>query len=107
MQIVLKGWGVGNVSSFQQHCLLQMLNSVASLREYFAQTDERIAPPRIPVMVNMASCSVPTKKSQKINLTSVHNRSQSLDNAAKMIDEYSDEDEDFQIPDEEVVILAR
>ena len=29
MQIDLKGWGVGYVSSFQQHCLLQMLNSVA------------------------------------------------------------------------------
>lgn len=53
-------------------------------------------------MVNMASSSVSTKKSQKIQLNSVHNRSQSLDNAAKMMDEYSDEDEDFQIPDEEV-----
>lgn len=29
MQIDLKGWGVGYISSFQQHCLLQMLNSVA------------------------------------------------------------------------------
>lgn len=29
MQLDLKGWGVGYVSSFQQHCLLQMLNSVA------------------------------------------------------------------------------
>ncbi|KAI7752539.1 hypothetical protein M8C21_015890, partial [Ambrosia artemisiifolia] len=102
MQIDLKGWGVGYISSFQQHCLLQMLNSVAGLREYFAQTDERIAPPRIPVMVNMASCAVPSKKSQKINLTSAHIRSQSVDNAAKMMDEYSDEDDDFQIPDEEV-----
>nr|KAJ0217809.1 hypothetical protein LSAT_V11C300140160 [Lactuca sativa] len=34
--IDLKGWGVDYVSSFQQHCLLQMLNSVAGLREYFA-----------------------------------------------------------------------
>ncbi|CAH1453293.1 unnamed protein product [Lactuca virosa] len=100
MQIDLKGWGVGYVSSFQQHCLLQMLNSVAGLREYFAQSDERTAP-RIPVMVNMASCSAPSKKSNKIQLTSVHNRSQSLDNAAKMMDEYSDEDEDLPIPDEE------
>lgn len=29
MQIDLKGWGAGYISSFQQHCLLQMLNSVA------------------------------------------------------------------------------
>ncbi|KAJ6388969.1 hypothetical protein OIU77_027343 [Salix suchowensis] len=41
MQIDLKGWGAGYVSSFQQHCLLQMLNSVAGLREWFSQTDER------------------------------------------------------------------
>lgn len=29
MQIDLKGWGAGYIPSFQQHCLLQMLNSVA------------------------------------------------------------------------------
>lgn len=29
MQIDLKGWGVNYISYFQQHCLLQMLNSVA------------------------------------------------------------------------------
>ncbi|KAI3707334.1 hypothetical protein L6452_25762 [Arctium lappa] len=101
MQIDLKGWGVGYISSFQQYCLLQMLNSVAGLREYFAQTDERNVPPRIPVMVNMASCSVPLKERQKNQLASMHDRNQSLDNAAKLMDEYSDEDEDFQIPDEE------
>ncbi|KAJ9556356.1 hypothetical protein OSB04_010970 [Centaurea solstitialis] len=140
MQIDLKGWGVGYISSFQQHCLLQMLNSVAGellffvhgimrwhlvhgmefdgigmhegigmefdhalvgLREYFAQSDERTVPPRIPVMVNMASSSVPPKQRQKNQLTSIHDRNQSLDNAAKLMDEYSDEDEDFQIPDEE------
>ncbi|KAK2995051.1 hypothetical protein RJ640_024509 [Escallonia rubra] len=106
MQIDLKGWGVGYMSSFQQHCLLQMLNSVAGLREYFSQTDERNIPPRIPVMVNMASASVPAKKSQKLQESSVH-RSHSLDqistsNKNSMLDEYSDEDEDFQNPDEEI-----
>lgn len=29
MQIDLKGWGFGYFPPFQQHCLLQMLNSVA------------------------------------------------------------------------------
>ena len=29
LQIDLKGWGAGYISSFQQHCLLQVLNSVA------------------------------------------------------------------------------
>ncbi|KAI7730611.1 hypothetical protein M8C21_009106 [Ambrosia artemisiifolia] len=58
-------------------------------------------------MVNMASSTVPTKKSHKMNLISVHERSQSLDNVAKMMDEYSDEDEDFQIPDEEAYIIEQ
>ncbi|XP_060179730.1 protein ENHANCED DISEASE RESISTANCE 2-like [Lycium barbarum] len=105
MQIDLKGWGVGFVPSFQQHCLFQMLNSVAGLREYFSQTDERAAAPRIPVMVNMTSPSISSKKSQKQS----HHRTPSLDqiraanrNAASMMDEYSDEDEDFQGTDQEV-----
>ncbi|CAN1174898.1 Protein ENHANCED DISEASE RESISTANCE 2 [Linum perenne] len=79
IQIDLKGWGVGYVSSFQQHCLLQMLNSVAGLREWFAQSDERGAPPRIPVMVNMASASISSKKSLKMQDSSAHHRSASLD----------------------------
>ncbi|XP_038877165.1 protein ENHANCED DISEASE RESISTANCE 2 [Benincasa hispida] len=104
MQIDLKGWGVGYLSSFQQHCLLQMLNSVAGLREWFAQTDERTAPPRIPVMVNMASATVSSQKSLKVQGSSVH-ASSSIDqmNAANrnsvMLDEYSDEDEEYQIPE--------
>ncbi|CAK7356013.1 unnamed protein product [Dovyalis caffra] len=107
MQIDLKGWGVGYVSSFQQHCLLQMLNSVAGLREWFSQTDERGAPPRIPVMVNMASASTSSKKNVKLQESSVHPTPPSLDqmNAASrnsvMMDEYSDEDEEFQIAEEE------
>ncbi|KAI7988009.1 Protein ENHANCED DISEASE RESISTANCE 2 [Camellia lanceoleosa] len=102
MQIDLKGWGVGYISSFQQHCLLQMLNNVAGLREYFSETDERSAHPRIPVMINMASTPMSSKKSQKL-----HNHSTSLEqkNAANkngmMMDKYSDEDDEFQIPDPE------
>ncbi|THG15745.1 hypothetical protein TEA_009869 [Camellia sinensis var. sinensis] len=67
VQIDLKGWGVGYISSFQQHCLLQMLNNVAGLCEYFSQTDERNAHPRIPIMVNMASTPMSSKKSQKLH----------------------------------------
>jgi hypothetical protein len=105
MQIDLRGWGVRYLQSFQQHCLLQMLNSVAGLREYFSQSDERNAPPRIPVMVNMASASVPAQKREKLSVSNMH-RSHSLDelNAAKkdsIMDEYSDEDEEFQAADDE------
>ncbi|KAM7493803.1 hypothetical protein LguiB_028412 [Lonicera macranthoides] len=105
MQIDLRGWGVRYLSSFQQHCLLQMLNSVAGLREYFSQTDERNAPPRIPVMVNMASASVPTKKNEKLLDSSIQ-RSNSLDqlnsaNKNSILDEYSDDDEEYQVADDE------
>ncbi|KAL3635776.1 Protein ENHANCED DISEASE RESISTANCE 2 [Castilleja foliolosa] len=109
MQIDLKGWGVGYVSSFQQHCLLQMLNSVAGLREYFSQTDERSAAPRIPVMVNMTSASTSSKRNHKLQSSSVHHRSASLDQiqAANRngvtLDEYSDDDEDFQCADQEAL----
>ncbi|KAG8375166.1 hypothetical protein BUALT_Bualt10G0072100 [Buddleja alternifolia] len=107
MQIDLKGWGVGYVSSFQQHCLLQMLNSVAGLREYFSQTDERTAAPRIPVMVNMTSTSSLAKRNQKFQSSSVHHRTASLDQIhaanrnASLLDEYSEEEEDFQGADQE------
>ncbi|XP_061988465.1 protein ENHANCED DISEASE RESISTANCE 2 isoform X1 [Rosa rugosa] len=97
MQIDLKGWGVGYVSSFQQHCLLQVLNSVAGLREWFSQTDERNAPPRIPVMVNMSSASVSSRKGQKMLDSSVS----SANRNSVMMDEYSDEDEEFQIAEAE------
>ncbi|XP_059442605.1 protein ENHANCED DISEASE RESISTANCE 2-like [Corylus avellana] len=105
MQIDLKGWGVGYVSSFQQHCLLQMLNSVAGLREWFAQTDERNAPPRIPVMVNMTSASVSSEKGEKLHASLHPSAHTDQINAANrnsvMMEEYSDEDEEFQIPEAE------
>ncbi|KAM1024061.1 hypothetical protein ACFX13_038118 [Malus domestica] len=97
MQIDLKGWGVSYVPSFQQHCLLQVLNSVAGLREWFSQTDERNAPPRIPVMVNMSSASVSSRKGQKLHDFSVN----SANRNSVMMDEYSDEDEEFQIAEAE------
>ncbi|GAB4834810.1 Protein ENHANCED DISEASE RESISTANCE 2 [Ancistrocladus abbreviatus] len=103
MQIDLKGWGVGYISSFQQQCLLQMLNSVAGLREYFAQTDERVATPRIPIMVNMTSSSVSSSKGQKLQESSILPGSLDQENVPNrpsvVLDEYSDEDEDFHIPE--------
>nr|GMD97363.1 protein ENHANCED DISEASE RESISTANCE 2-like isoform X1 [Ipomoea batatas] len=106
MQIDLKGWVVGHLSSFKQHCLFQMLNSVAGLREYFSQTDERTAAPGIPAMVDMASVS--SKRNQKLDEDSdPHHRSPSLDQMtaanknAAMLDEDSEEDEEFQVADQE------
>ncbi|XP_054808597.1 protein ENHANCED DISEASE RESISTANCE 2-like [Prosopis cineraria] len=110
MQIDLRGWGVGYMSSFQQHCLLQMLNSVAGLREWFSQTDERNAPPRIPVMANMSSTTISSKNTPKGHDSSVHPTSVDQMNAASrnsvMLDEYSDEDEDFQIAESEQEVYS-
>ncbi|KAH1205609.1 Protein ENHANCED DISEASE RESISTANCE 2 [Glycine max] len=109
MQIDLKeGWGVGYLSSFQQYCVRQMLNSVAGLREWFAQSDERNAHPRIPVMVNLSSTAVSSKKNQKPNDFSINPTSLDQMNATSrssaLIDEYFDDEEDFQIaePEQEV-----
>ncbi|KAJ1257661.1 hypothetical protein BS78_10G012800 [Paspalum vaginatum] len=95
MQIDLKGWGVNYVPSFQYHSLLQMLNCVAGLREYFSQTDEIHTVPRIPVMHAMVN-AVSMKKDQKqpepkIKQTDYKN----LD----MVDEESEDDEDYQVPE--------
>ena len=54
----------------------------------------------------MASASVLPKKGLKLQEEALHNRSHSHDqtnaNKNSMMDEYSDEDEEFQIPDDEV-----
>lgn len=39
IHIDLKGWGVNYLPLVQHHCLVQMLNSVAGLREWFAQCE--------------------------------------------------------------------
>ena len=88
------------------HFFLPMIG----LREWFAQTDERTAPLRIPVMVNMASSSVSSQKSLKVQGSSVHASSSDQMNAANrnsvMLDEYSDEDEEYQIPENEPEVQA-
>ena len=69
------------------------------LREWFSQTDERNAQPRIPVMVNMASASVTSKKNQKPQEYS--DQSNATGRNSMMMDEDSDEDEEFQVPERE------
>ena len=54
MQIDLKGWGVGYLSSFQQYCVRQMLNSVAGKFIFFftftQQFSYRMVP--LPYVIN-------------------------------------------------------
>lgn len=76
---------------------------ITGLREWFSQTDERGVPTRIPVMVNMASSSLSLSKSGK----SLHQSAFSLDQTnssnrnSVLLDEDSDDDDEFQIADSE------
>ncbi|KAL2901258.1 Protein ENHANCED DISEASE RESISTANCE 2 [Bienertia sinuspersici] len=103
MQIDLKGWGVGYLSSFQQHCLLQVLTVLRVYVNIFPQTDDRVATPRIPVMVNMTSASMSSRKNQKYQDSSIPPTSPDQNivpnRNSVMMDEDSDEDEDYQIPE--------
>lgn len=76
------------------------------LREWFAQTDERNAAPRIPVMVNMTSASVSSKKGGKLHESSLNpsaptDQINGANRNSVMMDEYSDDDEEFQIAEAE------
>ncbi|XP_064947082.1 protein ENHANCED DISEASE RESISTANCE 2-like isoform X9 [Musa acuminata AAA Group] len=108
MQIDLKGWGVGYFPSFQQHCLIQMLNSVAGLREWFSQTDENYDVSKMPLMVNMTAETAPIKKDRKRktqeNSVQPNSSQYQMHGASRhhvMLDEDSDDDEDYKIPEPE------
>ncbi|KAJ8486357.1 hypothetical protein OPV22_018842 [Ensete ventricosum] len=111
MQINLGGWFVGYFPSFQQHCLLHMLSSVAGIRELFSQTDEVHTAPRIPIMVSMTSDSVSSEKEQKTQEISIQ-PGVSLDQVFTddrhplILDEDSDDDEDNHMLDAEEEIPA-
>ncbi|XP_078437720.1 ENHANCED DISEASE RESISTANCE 2 [Wolffia australiana] len=102
MQVDLKGWGVGYFTSFQQRCLLQILSSVAGLREWFSQKDERRTAPRIPMMMDVGSDSVSSKRIEKkqgfIRTSSSVERMQSYPRTVEVLDEESEEDEEFLVP---------
>lgn len=99
MQIDLKGWGVGYLPSFQQHCLLHMLNSVAGLREWFAQTDGNPSLTGMPVMVGMQSNRA-SKRSRKFQEIASLPGDNVINRPSTMIDEESDDDEEFHLPEQ-------
>lgn len=74
------------------------------LREWFSQTDENYDVSKIPLMVNMTTPVVTTKKNKRTQDNSVQNNStlypvHSASRHSEMLDEESDEDEDFHIPE--------
>jgi len=79
---------------------------MAGLREWFSQTDESPTVSRIPVMVSMTTDSVSSKKGRKVREISIR-PSPSLDQLhsasrnSVMLDEDSEEDDDYQIPEQE------
>uniref|UniRef100_A0ACD5TL84 Uncharacterized protein n=1 Tax=Avena sativa TaxID=4498 RepID=A0ACD5TL84_AVESA len=101
MQIDLKGWILNYSPSFQYHSLLQIQNCVAGLREYFSQTDECHITPRIPVMENMVDPSLPkNQRRQEIEAKIKAASTGQADNKSmSIIDEESDEDDDYQVPE--------
>lgn len=100
MQIDLKGWGVGYLPSFQQHCLLHMLNSVAGLREWFAQTDGNPSLTGMPVMVGMQPNRAPSKRSRKFQEIASQAGDNAINRPSTMIDEESDDDDEFHLPEQ-------
>uniref|UniRef100_A0A453QGI4 PH domain-containing protein n=1 Tax=Aegilops tauschii subsp. strangulata TaxID=200361 RepID=A0A453QGI4_AEGTS len=99
MQIDLKGWGVNYVTSFQYHSVLQMLNCVAGLREYFSQNDDVHTIPRIPVMNTMASVPTVRKDQKHQKADSKTKQADSANENSDMIDDESEDDDDFQAPE--------
>ncbi|XP_018676289.2 protein ENHANCED DISEASE RESISTANCE 2-like isoform X10 [Musa acuminata AAA Group] len=76
------------------------------LREWFSQTDENYDVSKMPLMVNMTAETAPIKKDRKTQENSVQpNSSQYQMHGASrhhvMLDEDSDDDEDYQIPEPE------
>jgi len=86
---------VNYVTSFQYHSLLQMLNCVAGLRDYFSQNDDIHTVPRIPVMHTMANVAS-VKKGQKHQ--EADSKTKQADSANENSDE-SEEDDDYQVPE--------
>jgi hypothetical protein len=105
MQIDLKGWGVNYITSFQYHSLLQMLNCVTGLREYFSQTDDIHIVPRIPVMSTMTNGDSvkKNKKHQEADLKT--KQADSANENSDMIDDESEEDDDYQLPEASLEVV--
>ncbi|CAD6216789.1 unnamed protein product [Miscanthus lutarioriparius] len=105
MQIDLKGWFLNYSTSFQYHSLLQILNCVAGLREYFSQTDDIHITPRIPAMESMADVNT-AQKDEK--LTEIDSNTKPADQEhvenknMGTIDEESDDDEEYQVPEADI-----
>jgi len=85
--------------------LLYVLYQLPGLREYFSQTDEIHITPRIPVMETMFDVDSEPKghKTQEVDSKSkpVYQGHKNMG----MIDEESDEDDEYQVPEADLEVL--
>jgi hypothetical protein len=65
VQIDLRGWGANYIPACHHSSVTQMLNSVAGLREWFAQRDGDQASSPVQRIVKMGSETLPGKKLRK------------------------------------------
>ncbi|XP_008645142.1 protein ENHANCED DISEASE RESISTANCE 2 isoform X2 [Zea mays] len=85
----------------QYHSLLQILNCVAGLREYFSQTDEIHIIPRIHVMETMFDVDSKPKFHKLQEVETKENKNMGI------IDEESDDDDDYQVPEANIETLTK
>lgn len=90
--------------------LLLILQMIPGLREWFSQKDEHRTVPRIPMMVDVVSDSVSSKTSHKqqgfIRASSSVDRMQSYSRTSAVLDEESDEDEEYLVPETAQEVLS-
>jgi hypothetical protein len=70
------------------------------LREYFSQTDEIHIIPRIPVMETMFNADSEPKNHKLQEVDTKANKNMG------MIDEESDDDDDYQVPEADIEVLT-
>lgn len=80
---------------------------ISGLREYFSQTDEIHPVPRIPMMHTMIN-AVSMKKDQTVQESDLKTKQADLGQADNksldMVDEESEEDDDYQVPEADLEV---
>lgn len=94
----LKGWGVNYLPLVQHHCLLQMLNSVAGLREWFAQREDGQMVPQSRTMKKMdIQLTAAKKEREKQCLRDIHPFTEPQDVDGQGEDDESEDEDDGQM----------
>eukprot|EP00250_Pteridium_aquilinum_P010307 c19285_g1_i1 orf=2-2230(-) len=102
IQIDLQGWGVNYLPLLQHHCLLQMLNSVAGLREWFAQCENTQLIPQFNRIMTMDTQLTTAKRGRKKQaIRDIHPFTQLQDIEGQGEDDESEDEDDGQIINQE------